>query len=290
MFLQLLLSLRPRQWVKNLFVLPALVFSKHALDWSYAGSALAAVVCFLFASSAVYLLNDLLDRESDRQHPIKSQRPIAARKLAASWAVVSCLILAIMGICWGWYLDPEFGSVLLIYALLNVLYSWKLKHFVLLDVFIVASGYLLRALGGGLVIEVYISTWFILCSFTLALFLAVTKRRQELVVQAGAAPSSRSILAEYSIPFLDQIISILTSATLVCYALYAMGVGEGLETSRQMQWTIPFVLYGILRYLYLVYREGEGENPTAVLWKDRPLKITLLLWLLVSFAGLYGLP
>jgi 4-hydroxybenzoate polyprenyltransferase len=288
MLLQILLSLRPRQWVKNLFVLPALIFSKHTFDWSYAGTALAGVACFVFASCAIYLFNDILDREFDRRHPVKSQRPLAAGKLGVSSAAIFSVMLAIAGNTWGWYLNSEFGAVVSIYTFLNALYSWKLKHVVLLDVLIVASGYLLRALGGGLVIEVYISTWFILCSFTLALFLAVTKRRQELKAQVGT--TSRSILAQYSVPFLDQIISILTSATLVCYALYAMGVGEGIETARQMQWTIPFVLYGILRYLYLVYQEGEGDNPTTVIWTDRPLQATLLLWIVASLGGLYGLP
>ena len=251
MLQQILLSLRPRQWVKNLFVLPALIFSKHTFDWSYAGTALAGVACFVLASSAIYLFNDILDREFDRRHPTKSQRPLAAGKLSVSSAATFSVILAIAGNAWGWYLNVEFGAVVLLYTFVNALYSWKLQHVVLLDVLIVASGFLLRALGGGLIIEVYISTWFILCSFTLALFLAVTKRRQELKGQCAA--SSRSILAEYSAPFLDQTISILTSATLVCYAMYAMGVGEGMQASRQMQWTIPFVLYGILRYLYLVY-------------------------------------
>ncbi len=290
MLLQILLSLRPRQWVKNLFVLPALIFSKHIFDWSFAGAALAGVACFVFASSAIYLVNDISDREFDRRHPTKSQRPLAAGRISVYSAAIFSVILAIIGMTWAWYLNREFGWVVLIYTVLNALYSWKLKQVVLLDVLIVASGYLLRALGGGLIIEVYISTWFILCSFTLALFLAVTKRRQELSGQAGVAATSRSILAEYSVPYLDQIISILTSATLVCYALYAMGVGEGVQASRQMQWTIPFVLYGLLRYLYLVYQEGEGDNPTAVIWTDRPLQVTLLLWLLASLGGLYGLP
>ena len=290
MLLQILLSLRPRQWVKNLFVLPALIFSKHIFDWSFAGAALAGVACFVFASSAIYLVNDILDREFDRRHPTKSHRPLAAGRISVSSAAIFSVILAIIGMTWAWYLNREFGWVVLIYTVLNALYSWKLKHVVLLDVLIVASGYLLRALGGGLIIEVHISTWFILCSFTLALFLAVTKRRQELSGQAGIAATSRSILAEYSVPYLDQIISILTSATLVCYALYAMGVGEGVQASRQMQWTIPFVLYGLLRYLYLVYQEGEGDNPTAVIWTDRPLQMTVLLWLLASLGGLYGFP
>ena len=289
MFWYVLLSLRPRQWVKNLFVLPALIFSKHTFDWIYAGIALAAVGSFVCVSSSIYLLNDVLDRERDRRHPTKVLRPIAAGKLKVPAAAFFAVLLALVGISWGWYLNPQFGVLVLLYVSINVLYSWKLKHVVLLDVLLVASGFLLRALGGGVVIGVFISTWFILCSFTLALFLAVTKRRQELVAFASEAPASRAILAEYSVPFLDQIISVLTSATLVCYALYAMGVGEAAE-SRQMQWTIPFVLYGIIRYLYLVHLEGKGDNPTAVIWSDRPLQVTLVCWLLVSLIGLYGLP
>jgi len=154
----------------------------------------------------------------------------------------------------------------------------------------VASGFLLRALGGALAIQVFISTWFILCTFMLALFLATIKRRQELVALEERAVDHRSILEAYSVPFLDQMISVLTAATLVCYALYAIGVGDTTGVGARMQWTIPFVLYGLLRYLYIAYHLGSGENPTYVVWKDRPLQICGVLWLLASGIGVYSVP
>ena len=287
MIYHLLLSMRPRQWVKNLFVLAALFFSRHLFDVAYLSKAFAAVGCFLVVSGAVYLFNDVLDRERDRLHPEKKTRPVAAGELSVLVALVwTCLLLAV-GI-WGAYaLRDVFGHVVLIYATLNMLYSWRLKDLVLIDVIMVATGFLLRALGGAVVIEVVISTWFILCTFTLTLFLATVKRRQELVKLGAGAASHRPSLGAYGLPYLDQVISILTSATLVCYALYAMGVGEVGGTSRQMQWTLPFVLYGIFRYLYVVYHTEGGEDPTAVVWQDRPLQITLLLWILTGVGALY---
>ena len=288
MIYPLLQSLRPRQWVKNLFVLAALFFSKHLLDIAYLTKAIAAVGCFLAVSGAVYLLNDVLDRDKDRLHPEKKDRPVAAGTLSVAAALVWASLLLVLGV-WGAYqLHGVFGHVVFIYAALNLLYSWRLKDLVLIDVIMVATGFLLRALGGAVVIEVAISTWFILCTFTLTLFLATVKRRQELIRLGEGAAGHRPSLGGYGLPYLDQVISILTSATLVCYALYAMGVGEAGEGSRQMQWTIPFVLYGILRYLYVVYQAEGGEDPTAILWQDRPLQVTLLLWVLTGVAALYA--
>ena len=290
MLVQILLSMRPRQWVKNLFVLPALVFSKHVFELGYLTRCLGGVACFCLVSGAVYLLNDVFDREQDRRHPVKARRPVASGSLSVSAALAASGLLALAGAGGALALRPAFGAVVLGYAGLNLAYSWWLKHVVLLDVMVVAAGFLLRALGGGVVIAVDISTWFVLCSFTLALFMAVVKRRQELAQLDQRAGEHRPILQDYSLPFLDQLISVLTSATLVCYALYAMGVGEEPARHRPLWWTIPMVLYGILRYLYVVYRHGGGENPTLVIWQDRPLQLAVLLWGLSSLLGLYLLP
>lgn len=285
MLYQVLLSTRPRQWVKNLLVLAALVFSRHLLEWSYAVVAAAGAVCFCALSGGVYLANDVSDRERDRGHPTKGERPVAAGALGALPAALAAGVLLGGGLVASYLLHPKFGAVATAYAVLNLAYSFGLKKLVLVDILVVATGFLLRAVGGAVVIEVAISTWFVLCSFTLALFLAAVKRRQELVNLEGAAVAHRPALEEYGVEYLDQVISILTSATLVCYALYAVGVGEG--GSRGMQWTIPFVLYGILRYLYLVYRRDSGDNPTALLWQDRPLQVAVGLWLTTSVAALY---
>ncbi|MCC7265536.1 MAG: decaprenyl-phosphate phosphoribosyltransferase [Candidatus Latescibacteria bacterium] len=289
MLYQLLRATRPQQWIKNLFVLPALVFSGHAFESDYTLRALAGLVCFCALSGAVYLCNDILDLSQDRLHPEKSRRPIAAGLVPVPIAALVALILFAAALAGAFWLRLPFGMVALAYALLNLAYSWRLKHLVLIDVLIVAAGFLLRALGGALVIAVGISTWFILCTFTLALFLAVVKRRQELVALAQGAGQHRATLGLYSLPFLDQVIAVLTSSALICYALYATGVGES-QTGAHMQLTIPFVLYGILRYLYVVYQLGGGANPTAVVWRDRPLQIAVVLWALACAAGIYGIP
>ncbi len=278
--------MRPRQWIKNVFVFPALVFSAHLFEVSYLVRSLGAALCFVLLSGGVYLFNDIFDRQYDRLHPRKRHRPIAAGHLsvALAWgAALTVLALALAGAFW---LHAHLGWVAVLYAALNAAYSFRLKRVVLVDVLSVAACYLLRAVGGGLVIEVSISTWFAVCIFALALFVAVVKRRQEIVQLAAAAADHRAILKEYSLPFLDQMIAVLTAVTVVCYALYAMGVG-GAEDAR-LQWTIPFVLYGVLRYLYLVYHRGQGDDPTAVVWSDRPLQVNALLWLAASLFGLYA--
>ena len=290
MLYQILLSTRPRQWVKNLLVLAALVFSGHLFEWAYLAPSVAGLACFCVLSGSVYLINDLWDVERDRRHPRKALRPIASGSLGSRPAVAAAVILAAFGLTVAFGLHPRFGWVALTYVGLNLAYSYRLKHTVVLDVLSVATGFLLRALAGALVIDVEISAWFVLCSFALALFLAVVKRRQELLKIPTDPGRHRASLEHYSVAYLDQVISVLTSATLVCYALYAMGVGEGGAHAVGMRWTVPFVLYGVLRYLYLVYREGEGDNPTAVIWRDRPLQYTILLWALVSAVAMYGIP
>ena len=204
-------------------------------------------------------------------------------------ALLAGSLLLTAALCAAYEISTSFFVVACAYAAMNLAYSYGLKRVVLIDVLIVAAGFLLRALGGALIIEVRISEWFILCIFTLALFLATVKRRQELVKLHGGAGEHRAILEEYSLGYLDQVISVLTSATIVCYALYAMGVGEGGQGDSRppMQWTIPFVLYGILRYLYIVHRYDGGDSPTMVIWEDRPLQITLFAWVAVSVALLY---
>lgn len=288
MLYQLLLSTRPRQWVKSLVVLAALVFSRHLLQLDYALAALAATAVFVLLSAAIYLLNDVADREQDRRHPVKSQRPIASGRLPVSIALVAAVTLLAAGLAWSWALQPRFAAVGGVYVALNFAYSIGFKRAVLIDILMVAAGFLLRAVGGAVVIEVDISPWFVLCTFTLTLFLAAAKRRGELLRLEGEAGQHRQALDAYEVGYLDQVLGVLASATIVCYALYAMGVGElGVTAHRQMQWTIPFVLYGVLRYLYLVHQQGDGEDPTAVLWRDRPLQLNLALWGVASLVLVY---
>ncbi|MEE2657370.1 MAG: decaprenyl-phosphate phosphoribosyltransferase [Candidatus Latescibacterota bacterium] len=285
MFYNILLSARPKQWVKNLFVLAALFFSRHLFHQVYLLQALGGMATFVLLSAGVYLVNDLFDLEADRRHPEKSKRPLASGALSPASAGVAAFVLFAGGLALAFRLSADFGWIAASYAAVNFAYSFRLKQVVLVDVLVVASGFLLRALGGAVVIDVFISTWFVLCSFTLTLLLTTVKRRQELVRLQSAAAEHRAALAEYQLPFLDQVISILTSATIVCYALYAMGVGE--EESRNMQWTIPLVFYGVLRYLYVVHRHGDGDDPTALLFRDRALQVTVLAWAALSLGLLY---
>jgi 4-hydroxybenzoate polyprenyltransferase len=285
----LVTSLRPRQWVKNIVVLAAVLFSEHLFDAGYLTTALIAASLFICLSSAIYIINDLADRSADRLHPDKARRPIASGDLPASVAAFVAAVLFVGGLVGAAALQPRFALICAVYVALNVAYSLVLKRAALVDILVVASGFLLRAVGGAVVIDVAISTWFILCTFTLTLFLAAGKRRGELVRFEEGAGQRRASLDDYDVGFLDQVMSVLASATIVCYALYAMGVGEaGVTADRGMQWTIPFVLYGVLRYLHLVHR-GEGDDPTALLWRDRGLQATLLLWGLTSVALVYGM-
>lgn len=284
----LLRSTRPRQWVKNLFVLAALVFSGHLLDADFALTALAAAAAFLLSSASVYLINDVADAHRDRLHPQKARRPVASGALSPRVAVSAAAVLLVGSLAGSWFLQPAFTAVLAFYAALNLAYSLGLKDAFLVDILIVAAGFFLRAMGGAVAIDVGISTWFILCTCTLTLFLAAAKRRGELDLLREEAAGHRPALAAYEIPFLDQVIGVLASATIVCYALYATGVGEGgLSAGHRMEWTIPLVLYGVLRYLYLVHRSEAGGDPTALLWRDRPLQLALALWAGLSLALLY---
>ena len=291
MLLKIFISLRPKQWLKNIFVLPALVFSDNLFNSSLLLTSIYALFCFCALSGAVYMLNDVVDRDRDALHPEKRFRPIAAGELSVSIAFFISVLLSGTAITVAFNLENSFGWIAVIYLVQNLAYSVWLKHIVLIDVITISAGFLLRAVGGGVVLQVPISSWFVLCTFTLALFLACIKRRQELIILKDDAVGHRNILGQYSLPFLNQVISILTAATLVCYSLYAMGVGDSrILFSKNMEWTIPFVLYGLLRYLYVVYEEGLGDNPTSVVLGDKPLKLTVALWLLTAVLSIYALP
>ena len=286
--LQLIHAMRPREWVKNVFVLAALVFTKRIFEPGDLLQGSLAFACFCLISGAAYLFNDIRDRENDRQHPLKRRRPIASGALRVSVAAIAAVLLALIALIGGFYVHPHFGIVLLIYAVLNIAYTLYLKHIVILDVMIIAAGFLLRAIGGAVAIQVAISSWFILCTMLLALFLGFAKRRHELALLEGDASTHRRILAEYSPQFLDQIIAIVTAGALVSYALYTMSpeVIEKLGT-KYLNLTIPFVIYGMLRYLYLIYKKDGGGNPTSTVLGDIPLLIACALWLLTLGVILY---
>lgn len=272
-------SLRPAQWVKNGFVFAALIFSRSLTDWERNFRVTLAAALFCLLSSAVYLANDLLDAPEDRNHPIKRLRPIASGRLGARAAAGAAAGLALAALAGAWRLDRTFFVVLLGYASLNLLYSWLLKNVLLLDAFIVAAGFVLRVIGGGLVIHVEISPWLIVCTTLVALFLALSKRRHELVMLGENASGHRAILASYSPYFLDQLIAIVTASTVMSYALYTLSADVRTKfPGKRLELTIPFVLFGIFRYLYLVHQKEEGGNPAHVLLTDAVLLSVVLIW------------
>ena len=286
--LELLRAMRPQHWVKNVFVFAPLVFALHLTDVDLALRVLAAFGTFCAIASAVYLFNDTIDRKADRLHPTKRLRPIAAGRISVSLAAGAMVVLSAIGLVGGWLLADKLAMVLGAYLLMNISYSLALKRVVVLDVMMISAGFLLRAWAGAVVIDVEMSHWLALCTGLIALFLGFVKRRQELVSLSGEEADQRPILKEYSLPFLDQMISTVTAGTILGYSLYAFspGVAERLGTDW-MGITIPFVVYGVFRCLYLVYQKGQGQNPTALVLRDRPLQLNLVLWAIVTCLVLY---
>jgi 4-hydroxybenzoate polyprenyltransferase len=267
------------QWAKNLFVLAPLVFGRGLEDRGAVTAALLAFLAFCAASSAVYLFNDIRDREEDRRHPVKRTRPLAAGTLALPVAVVALALLAAGALAAALAVGGRLVPVLAGYLLLNLAYTLWLKHQVILDVMAISLGFVLRVLGGAAAAAVEVSSWLILCTIFLALFLAFSKRRHELTLLAGSAPEQRRVLDEYSPAFLDQMINVVTASSVVAYALYAVAPEtEQKYHSRYLVYTIPLVLFGIFRYLYLIYQSPGRRNPTEAILGDPPFLINLALW------------
>lgn len=280
--------MRPRQWAKNVFVLAPLVFAQELGDGHAVLLALLAFALFCVLSSSVYVLNDLVDAESDRLHPDKRHRPIAAGEMGKPLAAALAAALGLAGLAGALAVGPHFCAIAAGYLALNLAYSFHLKRVVIVDVMAVAAGFILRAWAGAVVLDVALSRWLVLCTGLLALFLGFVKRRQELLARDLDGETGRAILREYSATFLDQMISVVTASTVVAYALYAFDpeVGEKLGTEH-LGLTVPFVLFGIFRYLYLVHRRGHGENPTLLLFADVPLLLNVVLWAGAVVVALY---
>jgi len=284
----ILVSLRPHQWTKNLVVLAALAFSKHLFESEPLLRAVSAFALFCGLSGAVYLVNDVADIERDRLHPRKRSRPVASGQLSTQTAAAVAAGLASACLLASLLLGPAFALCALAYLVLNLCYSFRLKDIVILDVLSVSLGFVLRAVAGAVAIAVQISEWLLICTILLALFLTLCKRRHELTSLEAAAPEHRRILSEYSPYLLDQMISVVTASCLTAYAVYttAPETREKFQTDR-LAWTIPFVLYGIFRYLYLVHRREQGGSPTEVLVTDRPLLVDVALWALAVVLVVY---
>lgn len=270
-------ELRPKQWTKNLLVFAALIFTIPDINISMIYAAIAGFILFSLVSGAVYILNDLVDLELDRQHPTKKNRPLASGELPPLAAIIAGSIMLLASLVASYYLNSSFGFVLTFYFVLNVAYSFYLKKLVIIDVMVIATGFVLRAVGGAYVINVPMTPWFILCTMLLALFLAISKRRHELtlVEQAGYMEGDyRVVLDSYSTRLLDEMNSIVATATIITYALFTFTSGRTLN----LMWTIPLVIYGIFRYLYLIHIENKGGQPDEILLQDKPILITVLLY------------
>lgn len=287
----LLLSLRPRQWPKNLLVFVAFLFSVNG-SWEPSvvsswlpllGRTSAAFAIFCVITGAQYLINDVLDAEGDRLHPRKRLRPIAAGLLDPSLALSAATALIAIGVAGGFLLEPRFGLLIVTYLVLMFAYSFFLKRVVILDLLIIAVGFLLRAMAGAFTIDVPISPWLYLCTMLGALFLAIYKRRGEIAsleaapLQEGVA-GHRAVLAEYPPALLDQMVSVVSSASVMAYSLYVI-TAENLPSNHAMVFSVPFVLYGIFRYQYLVHQKGIGDSPEEIFLQDVPLIVDIVLWI-----------
>ncbi len=279
---------RPQQWTKNGFVLAALVFSNRLLDLPLLADALLAAACFCLVSSGTYVFNDILDREADRLHPRKRLRPIASGELAPRVAGLWGGLLLFAGLLLSHSLPLSFNLTLLAYLALQMAYTWWLKHLILLDIFAIALGFVLRTVGGAFAIGVSISSWLVLCALLLALFLGFAKRRHELTLMGEEARDHRLSLEGYSVPLLDHFLAIIGAAAIVAYSFYTLSPEvEARLGTRHLVLTVPFVLYGILRYLFLVHRREEGGNPSRTLLTDGPLVVSVLLWGATAVALIY---
>ena len=272
-------SLRPGQWSKNLVIFAGLLFGRRLFDPRAVVDAVCAFALFCVLSGVVYLVNDVADRESDRQHPLKARRAIASGALPVSVALIAAATLGLVGLSGALAIGRGFATVALAYLALQLLYSGPLKHIVIIDVLTIAIGFVLRAVAGAVAVRVEISHWLLVCTILLALFIALARRRHEIVLLAGSARSHLPILGEYSAYLLDQMIGVVTASTLVAYVFYTISP----ETQEKFgtPWlglTIPFPLYGIFRYLYLVHQREGGGSPADLLLTDRPLLACVALW------------
>ncbi len=284
-------SMRPRQYTKNVLVFAALIFARKVGDPAAVWLAVGAFALFCLISSAVYLINDVVDAEEDRKHPDKCKRPIAAGELSVAAALGAAGVFAVAGLAGSYYVNLGLGSTAAAYLGLMLLYQFIFKHRVIFDVFAIAFGFVLRAVAGAEALQVEISPWLLVCTLLLALFLGLSKRRGEIVLLAEGAAGHRRTLEKYSLNLLDQMIAVMTASTLMSYCLYTISERTVRELgSARLMYTIPFVIYGIFRYLYLVHEQGEGGHPDRTLLTDLPLLVTVALYVIAAGLIIYVFP
>lgn len=287
-FKDILLSMRPHQWIKNFFIFAPLIFSQNIFNVPLLVKTAAAFFLFCLLSGSLYIFNDLKDLEEDRHHPVKSRRALASGRLKRSAALAAFVFIGAASLLGSFFVNEYFFLMALLYVLLQMAYSFHLKHVVILDVFIVAAGFFVRVVAGGLAISVYISPWLLICTILLSLFLAMSKRRHELVLLDASASSHRPILREYSPYLLDQMIAVVTASTVIAYSLYTISEETVAKFgTTKLIYTIPFVLYGIFRYLYLVHQKSGGGTPESLIIQDKPLLIDVFLWIAAASLILY---
>jgi 4-hydroxybenzoate polyprenyltransferase len=279
-----LVSLRPKQWVKNVFIFAPMIFSLHLFQLAYIRNSLIAFFLFSLVSGSVYVFNDVIDRKKDQFHPEKKNRPIAAGKLGIPAALTSAGILLLMVLLAAAELNRAFFLIALVYCLVNVLYSLLLKTVVIIDIMIIALGFVLRVMAGGAINRIPLYPWILISTFLLAIFLALIKRRQELLKMKKEDPGlpTRLTLKSYNVSLLDQMISISTAATLISYIMYVLSPEVQVKFhSQRLYYTVPFVIFGIFRYLFLSYTKGEGESPSEIIYTDLPFTLNIILWVVV---------
>jgi len=288
--------MRPRQWVKNVFVFAVVVFDEKLFDAVYLSKTLAAFILLCFLSSAVYIINDIADIKKDQLHPKKKFRPIPAGILSTNVALVAAVFLLIVAFGGALILDslphtlaPGLFPLALLYFILNILYSFWLKNIVIVDTLIVAAGFVIRVAAGAALVDARrFSPWLYVCVTLLALFMVLGKRRREITLLTNRADSHRAVLANYNLPFIDQMIGIVSTSSVIAYSFYTFSA-ENLPKNHAMMLTIPFVLYGIFRYLYLIHVKNEGGAPDELVFKDRPLLFNFILWGIAAVIALYFL-
>lgn len=287
MLIALIKTMRPRQWAKNIFVFVALFFDRKLTDPESVLRTLAAFILLCLMSSAVYLMNDLADIENDRQHPTKKNRPLAAGQLKPLVAAIAAVVLALGSLVAGFLLSTGLGWVLLLYLLIQISYTFWLKRVVLVDVLVVSAGFVLRIAAGVAVIDVErFSPWLYVFGGFLALFMILGKRRHELVLLGENAGDHRAILKEYNLDLVDRLLGLVTTGAVIAYTLYTF-LSEGLPANHFMMLTIPFVLYAVFRYLYLIHVRHEGGAPEDIFLRDRPMQVSMVLWAILVFVVLY---
>jgi len=302
--LKYLRLIRVHQWVKNLFVFVPLLFSLHLFDENYFITALSAFLIFCLASSAIYVINDIVDIESDRSHPVKKNRPLPSGDVSIGIAIITASVLLVSVFWFMMYFNNEFIFLVITFVVLNVLYSFWMKNVVLLDVFSIAAGFSIRVLAGAFAIQVPISSWLLLTTMFISLFLGVMKRRSELVLiaensqlnsplQSGSEEKntkSRKVLTQYSVNFADQMATVAAAGVIICYALYSVAPRTvSVFQTERLIYTTPFVVFGIFRFMYLEYISGKGENTTRVIATDIYMILDVLVYIIATVVIIYKL-